>query len=126
MRSVLRFISAAALGLSVACGGSVSDGYVTNPGGGNNNPGNPTTPTSTNAVAVSDNQFAPSAIQVAAGATVTWMWASSSSVHNVIFSDGGSQSLGAGATYSRAFGTAGTYNYQCTLHAGMNGSVTVR
>ena len=126
MRSALRFLSAGALGLSVACGGSASDGYVTNPGGGNNNPTNPTTPTSTNAVAVSDNQFSPSAIQVTPGTTVTWTWASSSSPHNVIFSDGGSQTLGANATYTRAFATAGTYNYQCTLHAGMSGSVTVR
>ena len=122
MRSALQFLSAAALSLSVACGGSASDGYVTDPGGGSGNP----TPTSTNAVAVSDNQFSPSAIQVSPGTTVTWTWASNSSPHNVIFSDGGSQTLGANATYSRAFATAGTYNYLCTLHAGMSGSVTVR
>jgi plastocyanin len=75
---------------------------------------------------VSNNQFTPSAIQVAPGTTVTWTWAQAASQHNVTFQDGASQILGGGATYSRTFQTAGTFTYQCTLHPGMTGTVTVQ
>jgi plastocyanin len=77
-------------------------------------------------VTVSDNQFAPSSITVAPGTIVTWTWSEGSSVHNVTFSDGASGDKGAGATYQKTFPTAGTFSYQCTIHAGMSGTVRVQ
>jgi plastocyanin len=121
-------MKAAAAGLGaflIGCGGggSNADPYViTNPSGPPQ-----TTPTATNAVSVSDNLFSPAAIQVAPGATVRWTWVADSREHNVRFADGtGSEILTANGSYSRHFPTAGTYNYQCMLHSGMNGTVTVK
>ena len=31
-----------------------------------------------------------------------------------------------GNTYSHMFNTAGTFNYHCTIHPGMNGSIVVQ
>ena len=113
------------LAVTASCGGSTSDGGyggVTNPGTGGN-----TQPTQTTSVAVSDNQFSPASIQVATGATVTWTWAAGSSLHNVTFTSGTpSANLGANATFTRTFPTAGTFTYQCTLHPGMTGTVKVQ
>ena len=114
---------------AAACGGGGGDS-PTSPGnpGNTGNPGGPSTsPTATNAVTVGNNHFTPSAIQVSPGTTVTWTWSTDAITHNVTFADGASSGdQGAGSTYSRTFGTAGTFNYQCTLHAGMTGSVTVK
>ncbi|HEY7394609.1 MAG TPA: plastocyanin/azurin family copper-binding protein [Gemmatimonadaceae bacterium] len=113
MRSVLQILGAASIALAASCGGS---------GDGPTNP----PPTATNAVTVSDNQFSPGAIGVAPGATVTWTWAQGASQHSVTFQSGGSGNLASGATFSRQFPTAGTFTYQCTLHPGMTGTVTVQ
>ncbi|HEY9229545.1 MAG TPA: plastocyanin/azurin family copper-binding protein [Gemmatimonadaceae bacterium] len=110
--------------LLAACGGGGDSNPTGVTPGGNN--GNPTTPVSTSAVTVSDNVFNPAAIQVAPGTTVRWTWSSDAREHNVRFTDGGSEILAANATFSRAFPTAGTFTYQCTLHSGMTGTVTVR
>ena len=120
----------AAVIAAAACGGGGSE-TVSGPTGGNPSGGNPsgggsTAPVSTNAVSVTDNSFTPQNIQVGAGTTVTWTWPSGVSLHNVTFTDGTqSGDKAAGATFSRTFSTAGTFNYSCTLHSGMNGSVRV-
>jgi len=80
----------------------------------------------TNAVSVSDNNFTPRNIQIAVGTTVTWTWESGATTHNVTFSDGGSGDRGANATFSKTFNSLGTFNYDCTLHGGMSGSVLVK
>ena len=121
MRSLLQMLGAASIAFAAACGG-LGDGYTSAPRSG----GGPPTPTATNAVSVSDNQFSPSAIRVAPGTTVTWTWAQGSSVHNVTFQGGASDNLSNGATFSRTFPTAGTFTYHCTLHPGMTGTVTVQ
>ena len=116
---------------AVACGGG---GYNSPTGPGNTgnpgNPGNPggtTSPTATNQVTVDNNLFTPSSIQVAAGTTVTWTWAQDAITHNVTFTDGTSSGdKGAGSTFTRTFGTTGTFNYSCTIHPGMSGSVLVK
>jgi plastocyanin len=125
VRSVFQILGAASIALAAACGGG-GDGYGSAPPGGNPGGGGGGGPTATNAVSVSDDQFAPSAIRVAPGTTVTWTWAQGSSEHNVTFQDAASQTQGAGSTYSRAFQTAGTFTYHCTRHSGMSGTVTVQ
>lgn len=87
----------------------------------------PSTPVLTNAVGVSNNEFSVPSIQVSAGTTVTWTWASNAVEHNVTFNDGPtSGNRGANATFTRTFASAGTFSYHCTIHSGMNGTVTVK
>jgi trimeric autotransporter adhesin len=80
-------------------------------------------------VTTPNRAFAPSSVTIPAGGTVTWQF--SEAVHNVTF--GGATPTGGnvpdvqpGNAVSRTFPTAGTYAYQCTRHAGMNGSVVVQ
>ncbi len=88
-----------------------------------------TAPLAANVSVVNDN-FNPAATTIAVTGTVTWNWNSGGLNHNVTFAamagapanipDRGTGSI------ARTFNTAGTFNYQCTLHAGMNGSVTAQ
>jgi plastocyanin len=73
--------------------------------------------------------FSPASVTIPVGGTVTWQI--SGSTHNVTFSGnapagGNIGDTSPGASASRTFTTAGTYNYQCTRHSGMSGSVTVQ
>lgn len=116
---------------AAACGGGGGNS-PTSPGnntGNNGNPGGQTGggPVATTAVTVSNDLFTPANIQVGVGATVTWTWSQDAITHNVTFVDGTkSGDQGAGSTFSRTFSSAGTFNYSCTLHPGMSGSVVVK
>jgi plastocyanin len=49
--------------------------------------------------------------------------------HNIVFataSDADDTAFGIGDTWQVKFTQAGTYQYQCTLHPGMTGTVTVQ
>jgi plastocyanin len=73
-------------------------------------------------------QFAPSAIAVSKGATVTWT-NQDNTAHNVTFADASVVSIGDFVSGSKSTvmpSTAGTYSYRCTIHPGMNGTVTVQ
>jgi plastocyanin len=80
-------------------------------------------------VQVANNSFTPSAITIPVSTTVTWEWQGTTDPHNVTFAT----MTGAPANISnqtsgsaqRTFNTAGAFNYSCTNHPGMNGSVTV-
>ena len=74
-------------------------------------------------------RFAPEAISVAAGTTVTWT-NSDNFTHSVQFLDGGLPTepllMQPGASATFAFAAPGTYGYQCHLHPqNMRGTVTV-
>ena len=74
-----------------------------------------------------DFAFTPSSIDVAAGTTVTWVNAGAA-LHTVTAGDGSWDSgliSAGGGTFSRRFGTPGTYPYLCFLHPAMNGVVRV-
>ncbi|HEY0994714.1 MAG TPA: Ig-like domain-containing protein [Gemmatimonadaceae bacterium] len=76
--------------------------------------------------ATEGNAFNPSSVDIGTGGTVTWAF--KGVTHNVTFSSTGAPGNIGNSTstsVSRTFGTAGTYNYQCTLHAGMAGRVVV-
>jgi len=131
MHFPFRVLAIATIGFAAACGGG-GDGGTTTPTSKPSTPSTPIVPSSpsspvvTNAVIVDDNVFNPANIQVSPGASVTWSWATSSE-HNVTFSDGGSgNKSGTNASYTKSFSTAGTFNYSCSLHGGMNGSVLVK
>jgi plastocyanin len=74
-------------------------------------------------------RFAPEAISVAAGTTVTWT-NHDNFTHSVQFLDGGLPTdpllMQPGATATFTFAAPGTYAYQCHLHPqDMRGTVTV-
>jgi plastocyanin len=123
----------------VACGG----------GGGNgggptapNNPGpgpNPGGPTSSSASVVMQKQgdeygagtvwsFNPSAVTIARNGTVTWT-NGLNELHNVVFAPAAGAPANVpdhtNGSYARTFSTAGTFNYQCTIHP-MSGQVVVQ
>jgi amicyanin len=76
-------------------------------------------------VVMTSSQFQAPHIQVPPGTTVTWTNADQVP-HNVKFDDGPkSDNLSFGATYQRVFDDPGTYDYECTIHPGMVGRVTV-
>jgi adhesin/invasin len=95
-------------------------------------PGAPAVTFTTTAAAivqVANNNFTPNAITIPNGTVVTWEWQGTTSAHNVTFAavTGAPTNIGNQTTGSaqRTFNTAGTFNYQCTNHAGMTATVTV-
>jgi plastocyanin len=79
-------------------------------------------------VSMKDIKFDPANVTIDAGQTVTWT--NDDSVgHDVTGDDFKSGEPGAmqnGDTFEHTFDTAGTFDYVCTVHPGMEGSVTVK
>lgn len=128
MRYPFRVLALTAVTLAAACGGGGDSGTTTSPTTPTTptTPQTPATPVVTTSVTVGDNFFNPNNIQVSTGQTVTWTW-STPTTHNVTFGDGSSGNKGgSNATFAKTFSTAGTFNYDCTLHGGMSGSVLVK
>jgi plastocyanin len=113
--SLLIAFTAFSAAAATACGSSSgSGGVITDPPG-------------PNAVIVSNDKFTPPSLQVAAGSTVTWTWASGGTSHNVTFDDGVHSATQGGGTYTRTFNTPGAYAYHCTIHGTiMSGNITVQ
>jgi plastocyanin len=125
MRS-LALASLAAL-LVAGCGGGPTETVPDGGGGGNNNPGGGG-PVLTTSVTLQNSAFVPPAIRVSPAATVTWTNADGI-LHNVTFTSNAVPSIGnwtSGSRTSTMPTAAGTYEYHCTLHGGMNGSVQVQ
>ena len=81
-----------------------------------------------NQVAVRDNFFTPASLSIAQGTTITWVW-QGSQAHNVTWNEQNPPNSATQVTgsYARTFNVpAGAYTYFCTIHAGMNGSITVQ
>ena len=112
-----------------ACGESSSSS-----GGGSNSSGSSVGTAGANLgtaavkVSATDGQkFDPAQTTAKVGDVIEWT-NSGSINHTVTFDDQQSlsdPSLSAGGTWQVRFNTAGTYQYHCTIHAGMNGSITV-
>jgi plastocyanin len=81
----------------------------------------------TKTVAVKDDFFSPKTMSVKKGTTVKWVW-QGDAPHNVTVVSGpkkfrsGNKETG---TYSQKLGK-GTYKIVCTVHPGMNQTITVR
>ena len=81
----------------------------------------------TNKVGMKDIKFVPADITVKAGDTVTWT-NEESVPHDVKAEKGAdfaSETFGEGKTFSYKTTAAGTIDYVCTLHPGMEGTITV-
>jgi len=72
--------------------------------------------------------FSPDTLTATVGQTVTWM-NGGGIAHTVTFDAGPAfnQPLGAGATVTRVFTTAGTFAYHCNIHGqSMHGTIVVK
>jgi plastocyanin len=138
----LAVVSCLALGLVAAgCGGG--DNNNGGGGGGGGGAAKPAKPKQKAAagggggakaakVSMKNIQFNPKSITVAKGGTVTWTNDDTAS-HDVSKQSGpgpsfksGTGNLAKGDTYKQTFKAAGTIKYQCTVHPGMTGTVTVK
>jgi plastocyanin len=110
----LLLVVALALG---ACGSSDDNGSASN-----------TTAASSGksaTVTLKDLKFNPDAVSVDTGGTVTWKWGENV-LHNITAKDNSFKSDNkTDGTFTHTFDKAGTFNYECTLHTGMNGTITV-
>ncbi len=72
-------------------------------------------------------QFAPKDVTVKVGATITWKNLEDVG-HNVVAEDGAdfeSDTFGKGGTYEFKAEKPGSVKYVCTIHPGMQGTITV-
>ena len=78
------------------------------------------------AVSIDNFAFAPATLTVRAGSTVTWT-NRDEEPHTVAATDGSfhSPGMGTGATFSHTFPTAGKFDYVCSIHPSMHGTVVV-
>lgn len=86
----------------------------------------PPPPAGSGDVAVIDFDYNPVSLSVGVGSTVTWV-NNGAALHTVTGRDGSYDSglMSSGQIFSRTFSTAGTYEYFCTLHPNMVGTILV-
>ncbi|HWJ24865.1 MAG TPA: cupredoxin domain-containing protein [Gemmatimonadaceae bacterium] len=117
-----RVVAPTALVALAACGGGGGSNGSTGP-----NPQPTPSPNQVTVKATTANAFSPATTTVAPGGKVEFEFESTQ--HTVTFSavNGAPADIPAtaSATVERSFATAGTYNYHCTIHPGMAGSVVV-
>jgi plastocyanin len=86
----------------------------------------PAAPVSGDQVSIDNFTFVPATLKIKAGTTVVWT-NRDEEPHTVAASDGSfhSPGMGTGATFSHTFSAAGTFDYVCSIHPMMHGSVVV-
>ncbi|MDM4141614.1 MULTISPECIES: cupredoxin family copper-binding protein [Mycobacterium] len=86
----------------------------------------PAAPVRGNQVTIDGFAFQPASLTVTAGTTVTWT-NRDEEPHTVAASDGSfhSPGMGTGATFTHTFATAGNFDYVCSIHPMMRGTVVV-
>ncbi len=79
------------------------------------------------AVSIANFAFAPTPLTVSVGATVTWR-NDDGAPHVLAFADGAAPSdlLLPGQRFARNYAKAGTFDYTCSVHPYMTGTVIVR
>lgn len=112
MKKILFLISL--VSLLTACGGTATT----------------TTTTSSTAVAaqtitLQDFTFSPKAVTVKVGDSVTWTNADSAS-HTVTSEAFDSGTLATGQSFSYTFDKAGTFDFHCSIHPTMTGTINVQ
>jgi plastocyanin len=70
--------------------------------------------------------FAPGNIDLAAGGSVTWANKDSITHTSTSNTNVWASEIGAGASFTRQFPTVGSFDYKCTIHPGMTGTITVK
>jgi plastocyanin len=81
----------------------------------------------TQAVTIADFAFSPASLTINVGDTVTWT-NQDSATHTATATDGSfdTGNLAQGASGSITFDTAGTFNYICSIHPQMTGTIIVQ
>jgi len=79
-------------------------------------------------IAIDNFKFSPATMTIEAGESVTWT--NKDSVRHTITSDLGneldSSMINNGESYTHIFNTPGTYQYHCTPHPSMKGTIIVK
>lgn len=75
---------------------------------------------------VDGNRFRPERVTISRGTRVRWV--NRDNVTHTTTSDNGlwDETLAPGERFSRRFRRAGTFDYGCTIHSGMDGRIVVR
>jgi plastocyanin len=83
---------------------------------------------STKTVTIKNIRYSPSALSVAKGGKVRWVWSDGGIRHDVRFKSGGFKAspLKSSGNYTLAFKKKGTFRFFCSVHSEMTGRVTVR
>ncbi|PPK65619.1 cupredoxin family copper-binding protein [Actinokineospora auranticolor] len=118
----LSLMACAALALT-ACGTPAQPSGMDMP----STPAAPAAPVATNTVSIKDFAFAPPLVTVKAGTTVTWT-NGDTEPHTVTSNGGGplkSPTMNSGDTFRYTFTTPGHFDYLCTIHPFMTGTVEV-
>jgi len=76
-------------------------------------------------VAIQGFAFNPSSITISPGDTVKWTNLDSAT-HDVVGTDFSSGSLKKGDSYEHTFAKTDTYNYRCSFHPSMQGTIIVK
>ena len=95
-------------------------------GGGSGGGGDGSGPVQTSTVEMVNTSYQPNEIEVEVGTTVTWT-NEDSFAHTVTSQEAGfdSGNIGAGEEFSHTFNQTGTFDYTCTIHPSMQGTVVV-
>ena len=75
-------------------------------------------------VTIQDLAFEPESLTVEAGDTVTWTWDDGAIEHDVA-GDGFRSEVMSEGSFRHRFDEPGTYEYVCTLHPNMTGTIEV-
>jgi len=75
-------------------------------------------------VTIEDMAFAPETLAVEAGDTVTWVWNDGAIDHDAAGDDFKSEVKSEGS-FTHTFDEPGTYDYACSLHPNMTGTIEV-
>ncbi len=87
----------------------------------------PAVPTSSKIVEVTIQNFAfnPESVTISSGDTVKWT-NMDSTTHTITGTDFSSGNLNKGDSYENTFTKAGSYDYHCSIHPSMKGTVIVK
>ncbi|MDO3628116.1 cupredoxin family copper-binding protein [Mucilaginibacter sp. BT774] len=115
----LALVIACSLFLLAGCGGKSSNNSMNPTSSGN-------TPVAAASVSIENFAFSPATVHVKIGGTVTWT-NKDASPHTATDLGGSfdSGSLNTDQTFKKAFSTAGTYTYHCTIHSMMANATVI-
>jgi plastocyanin len=123
-----KWVTAIAAVVTVGCGAfAVTAAVTSDDDGGSPASSQPSAPVDAEQVVIRDFAFNPPDLSVAVGSSVTWT-NEDGATHTVLDPTNAviaSPNLDQGSTYTATFDEPGTYDYICSIHTSMTGSVTV-